>query len=207
MPSGHLQDRGTVTLPRTPDQHSVSRQAKLTLLRVLEFNPETLKSGAVVLSADAPPGSALLFVRGAPSVVKDLVQPCSIPEDFDQVRPVKNTAMALFVAPAPLSSPLTRSGPCKLLQHCVLLPLLLLGCRGGKNDTNMCLCGSHTTKQRMSVCAVCMDGSPRAVLLPCTVSHMGNLHAGACRMLLLLSTNWSFMLNEIVNLRPTPNAC
>ncbi len=81
----HVQDRETVMLPRKPDKRSASRQAKVSILRVLEFNPETLKSGSVVQSTDAPPGSALLFVRGAPSVIKELVEPDSVPQDFDQV--------------------------------------------------------------------------------------------------------------------------
>lgn len=81
-----MQDRETVALPRTPDQHSAATQAKVSILRVLEFNPETLKSGSVVLSEDTPPGSALLFVRGAANVIKHLVQPTSVPPDFDQVR-------------------------------------------------------------------------------------------------------------------------
>ena len=55
------------------------------MLRVLEFNSQTLKSGVVVESNDAPEGCALLFVRGAPNVVKDLVRPASVPKDFNQV--------------------------------------------------------------------------------------------------------------------------
>ena len=80
-----MQDRETVVLPRKPDKRSASRQAKVSILRVLEFDPETLKSGTVVLSDDASSGSALLFVRGAPSVIQDLVQPASVPNDFNQV--------------------------------------------------------------------------------------------------------------------------
>ena len=81
-----MQDRETVALPRKPDKHSAATQAKVSILRVLEFNPETLKSGSVVLSEDTPPGSALLFVRGAANVIKHLVHLTSVPPDFDQVR-------------------------------------------------------------------------------------------------------------------------
>ena len=73
-------------LPRRPDHISASRTAKLTIEKTLEFSSQTLRSGAVVMSDDAPPGTALLFVRGAPGTVKALVDPSSVPADFDQVR-------------------------------------------------------------------------------------------------------------------------
>ncbi len=74
-----------MALPRKPNQHSRSRQAELRILRVLDFNPETLKCGSVALSNDAPPGAALFFVKGPPLVIKELVQPSTVPQDFDQV--------------------------------------------------------------------------------------------------------------------------
>ena len=74
-----------MALPRKPDQHSGSRQAELHILRVLEFNPENLKCGAVALSNDAPLGAALFFVKGPPLVIKELVQPSTVPHDFDEV--------------------------------------------------------------------------------------------------------------------------
>ena len=46
------------------------------------------RSGVVVWSDDAPKGTALLFLRGAPTVIKDLVQPKSVPGDFNEVSPV-----------------------------------------------------------------------------------------------------------------------
>ena len=80
-----LQDRKTVVLPRKPNALSDARMATVKMLHVLEFNSQTLKSGVVVLSDDAPPGGALLFVRGAPGAIKGLVRPASVPQDFDQV--------------------------------------------------------------------------------------------------------------------------
>ena len=72
-------------LPRKPNAFSDVRLATLRVLHVLEFNSQTLKAGAVVKSEDAPPRGALLFVRGAPVAIRDLVQPASVPTDFDQV--------------------------------------------------------------------------------------------------------------------------
>ena len=46
-----------------------------------------IRSGVVVWSDDAPKGAALLFLRGAPTVIKDLVQPESVPERFNEVSP------------------------------------------------------------------------------------------------------------------------
>lgn len=80
-----LQDKKTVVLPRKPNGVSDARMATLKVLRVLEFNSQTLKSGVVVLSEDAPRGGALLFVRGAPGAIRGLVRPASVPPDFDQV--------------------------------------------------------------------------------------------------------------------------
>ncbi|DBA98830.1 TPA: hypothetical protein ACH3X1_014592 [Trebouxia sp. C0004] len=79
-------DRDVIVLPRKPDHVSNSRTAKLTITKTLDFSSQTLRSGVVVLADDALPGSALLFIRGAPGIIKDLVQPSSVPADFDQIR-------------------------------------------------------------------------------------------------------------------------
>lgn len=81
-----MQGRETVVLPRRPDAWSSSEKVKLSIQRQLEFSSQTLRSGVVVVSTDAPKGSALLFLRGAPAVIKRLVTPTSVPPDFDQVR-------------------------------------------------------------------------------------------------------------------------
>ena len=57
----------------------------LSILRVLDFNSQTLKSGVVITSDDAPDGSALIFIKGAPNVIKDTVMASSVPSNYDQV--------------------------------------------------------------------------------------------------------------------------
>lgn len=57
----------------------------LDVLKTLEFNVQTLKSGVVVQTHDALGDSGLLFVRGAAGVIKGLVQPAFLPNDFDKV--------------------------------------------------------------------------------------------------------------------------
>lgn len=42
-------------------------------------------SGVVVLSGDVPLGAALLFLRGAPRVIRRLVDPATIPHNFEEV--------------------------------------------------------------------------------------------------------------------------
>ena len=80
-----VQDRETVVLPRKADAASALNMATLSVHMALEFKSETLRSGAVVLSDDAPVGSALLFLKGAPAVIASLVDPDTIPADFQQV--------------------------------------------------------------------------------------------------------------------------
>ncbi len=80
-----MQERDIIVLPRKPDHVSKSRTAKLTIAKTLEFSSQTLRSGVVVMADDALPSSALLFIRGAPDPIKDLVQPSSVPADFEQV--------------------------------------------------------------------------------------------------------------------------
>lgn len=74
-----------MVLPRRPNARSAASTVKLSIMKVLGFSSETLRSGAVVLSEDAPHGSALLFLRGAPAVIKSLVDPATVPANFDQV--------------------------------------------------------------------------------------------------------------------------
>lgn len=80
-----LQDRHTIVLPRKPDQKSQSQSAKLQLLKVFEFNAQSLKSGALVSSDDTASGTGLLFVKGAHTAIKSLILPALLPPDFDEV--------------------------------------------------------------------------------------------------------------------------
>ncbi len=67
-----VQDRETVVLPRRPDAQSAAHMTKLSVKKVLEFDSELLRSGMVVVSSEAPDGSGLLFLRGAPDVIPRL---------------------------------------------------------------------------------------------------------------------------------------
>ena len=80
-----MQDRHTVVLPRRADRQVQATTVALRILKVMEFSSQNLSSGVVVQSSDAAPRSALLFLRGAPGVIKAMVQTASVPLNFDQV--------------------------------------------------------------------------------------------------------------------------
>ena len=79
------QDRNTILLPGRAHGRSKPHSTKLSILRVFNFQSNTLRSGAVVLSDRGPPETALLFLKGAPDVIKGMVLPASVPLDFQQV--------------------------------------------------------------------------------------------------------------------------
>ena len=81
-----LQEHNTVVLPHQASRkQDVSYLIKLQIIKRFEFTSQTMKSGAVVVPEDAPEGSALLLVKGAPSVIKHMAKPGSVPENFDRV--------------------------------------------------------------------------------------------------------------------------
>ena len=80
-----MQDRETVVMPRRADHISSALRVRLSIVKVMEFTSQTLRSGVVVFSDDAPEGSALLFLRGAPAIIRGLVQAASVPRNFNEV--------------------------------------------------------------------------------------------------------------------------
>ena len=91
-----LKERQVVVVPRRPDHLSKSRRCKLTILKTLEFSSQTLRSGVVVLADDVVPMFTLLFLRGAPGIIKDLLHPSSVPANFDQVSYNPRVSSLLF---------------------------------------------------------------------------------------------------------------
>ena len=45
-----------------------------------------MMSGTVIVPEDAPHDTALLLVKGAPSVIKHMARPGSVPDNFDKVK-------------------------------------------------------------------------------------------------------------------------
>lgn len=80
-----------MVLPLKADSSSQAHLVTLNILKVLPFNVQTLKSG-VVVKAKHGPDAGLLFVRGAAGVIKSMVQPGSVPQDFDKVQGYRHSA-------------------------------------------------------------------------------------------------------------------
>lgn len=96
--SSLMQERDLLTLPLKCPTHP-HRPAALTRLRVLKrisFEPGLMQSGVVAAEHNAPAGTALLFVKGAPSKMKPMLSSRSFPPDFQQV----TILMCLCVCPS-----------------------------------------------------------------------------------------------------------
>ena len=75
-----------VVVPHTASRkQDVSSLIKLHIIKRFEFTSQTMKSGALVVPDDAPEGTALLLVKGAPNVIKHMARAGSVPENFDRV--------------------------------------------------------------------------------------------------------------------------
>lgn len=70
----------------SPSLHdAVSGSVETNLAVQLGCNVCHADSGVVVSCEDAPRGAALLFLRGAPGVIRSMVRDDSVPADFDNV--------------------------------------------------------------------------------------------------------------------------
>lgn len=81
-----MQGQNTVVLPhKASRKQDVSCPIKLNVIKRFEFTSQTMKSGAVVVPEDAPEGTALLLVKGAPNVIKHMARAGNIPDNYDGV--------------------------------------------------------------------------------------------------------------------------
>ena len=85
-----LQERNLVALPLNCG-HKISDQVvTLQVLRRFEFDPALMRSGVVAVDCEDPE-TGLVFVRGAPSVVEQLVRGGHMPVDYRQANPTPYT--------------------------------------------------------------------------------------------------------------------
>ena len=70
--------------------YNKARMCTVKVLRQLGFDASLLRSAAVAVEAEAPSNTAMLFVRGAPSVIGQLVSPDTLPADYRQVNSNNN---------------------------------------------------------------------------------------------------------------------
>lgn len=103
-----MQERDLVALPLKRSTNANPRQpaalVTLQVLRRFNFEPALMRSGIIAAEHEAAAGTALLFVKGAPSKLKPLLKGNTLPDDFQQV--TKYSCMHIL---------LTRRAPVKLL--------------------------------------------------------------------------------------------
>ena len=81
-----MQEHNTVVLPHKASRlQDTSYLIRVKIIKRFEFTSQAMKSGAVVVPQDAEDDTALLLVKGAPSVIKHMSRPGSVPENFDRV--------------------------------------------------------------------------------------------------------------------------
>lgn len=81
-----VQGQNTVVLPnKASRKQDVSCPIKLNVIKRFEFTSQTMKSGALVVPEDAPEGTALLLVKGAPNVIRHMARAGNIPDNYDRV--------------------------------------------------------------------------------------------------------------------------
>ena len=84
-----VQERDLVALPlqgsTSANPHQPAALVTLQVLRRFNFEPALMRSGIVAAEHEAAAGTALLFVKGAPSKIKTLLRKSTLPDDFQQV--------------------------------------------------------------------------------------------------------------------------
>jgi len=79
-----LQERNLVALPLNKGHRTADQVLTLQVLRRFEFEAPLMRSGVIAVDTNNP-DTGLLFVRGAPSTVEQLIRGGQIPADFRQV--------------------------------------------------------------------------------------------------------------------------
>ena len=80
-----LQERNLVALPVNCGHRGADQVVTMQVLRRFEFDPALMRSGVVAVDCNDP-DTGLVFVRGAPSVVEQLIRGGQVPEDYRQAR-------------------------------------------------------------------------------------------------------------------------
>lgn len=58
---------------------------KLQILKRFEFTSQAMKSGTIAVAENESDDTAVLFVKGAPSVIQQIADPVTVPPDFTKV--------------------------------------------------------------------------------------------------------------------------
>ena len=105
-----MQGRDVIALPLR-DNANPRKPAALRTLQVLkrfDFEPALMRSGIMARAErSSSHGSALLYVKGAPSKIKPLLRGASVPDDFQQA--IKPSCSHLFQMPCLVELTLMRT--------------------------------------------------------------------------------------------------
>ena len=74
-----------MSLPLRREPGQPASLTKLQVLKRFEFEARLMRSGVVARDERSPLGTALLFVRGAPARIEQLVKGGILPSDFHEV--------------------------------------------------------------------------------------------------------------------------
>ena len=85
-----------MSLPLRLRWGSPASLTKLQVLKRFEFESRLMRSGVVAVDKDEDPNTALLFVRGAPAKVEQLIRGGVLPADYHQVC-LHGTAMNMYI--------------------------------------------------------------------------------------------------------------
>ena len=80
-----MQDQNVVSLPLKLKGKKSYKVATLHVLKRFEFEPRLLRSGVLAVDSVGSPGQALVFVRGAPESIQQVVGRDNLPADYCQV--------------------------------------------------------------------------------------------------------------------------
>ena len=80
-----MQERDLLTLPLKSKSGQSTASTRLHVLKRFDFEPALMRSGVIAAEHYAPAGTAMLFVKGAPSRVKPLLKGATLPDDFQEV--------------------------------------------------------------------------------------------------------------------------
>ena len=78
------QAHNTVALPYRAHGEA-SYLIKLQILKRFEFTSQAMKSGTIAVPENESDDTAVLFVKGAPSVIQQIADPVTVPPDFTKV--------------------------------------------------------------------------------------------------------------------------
>ena len=80
-----VQERNVVSLPLRPKSGGPASSTKLQVLKRFEFESRLMRSGVVATDSSGRHTKTLLFVRGAPAQIEQMIRGGVLPPDYQKV--------------------------------------------------------------------------------------------------------------------------